>query len=114
MISKALVAASIKPFILSILAEGESYGYEIIQRVHGLTGGAVRWTTGTLYPVLHSLENDGLLESFWQEVENAPRRKYYRLTKKGYRAMEAEKQQWLHIHEALVKLWGPSPALFPV
>lgn len=113
MISKALVAASIKPFILSILADGESYGYEIIQRVHGITGGEVQWTTGTLYPVLHSLENDGLLESFWQEADNAPRRKYYRLTKRGYRALEVEKRQWFKVHEALTALWGPAPRLSP-
>lgn len=113
MISKALVAASLKPFILSILADGESYGYEIIQRVHDLTGGQVQWTTGTLYPLLHSLENKNLLESFWREADAGPRRKYYRLTAKGYKALATEKQQWLSIHEALLKLWGPSPALSP-
>jgi PadR family transcriptional regulator, regulatory protein PadR len=111
MISKALVAASLKPFVLSILSEGESYGYEIIQRVQHVTGGEIQWTTGTLYPLLHSLENKGLLESFWREAEAAPKRKYYRLTKKGYKALEAEKRQWLSVHEALTALWGPSPAL---
>ena len=55
MISKALVAASLKPFILSLLAQGDNYGYEIIQQVHDLTNGEVRWTTGTLYPLLHNL-----------------------------------------------------------
>lgn|SRR5690606_15319114 len=113
MISKALVAASLKPFILSILAEGESYGYEIIQRVHDLTGGQVQWTTGTLYPLLHSLENKNLLEAFWREADAGPRRKYYRLTPRGYKALDAEKQQWLSIHEALLTLWGPSPSLSP-
>ena len=111
MIPKALVAASLKPFILSLLAGGESYGYEIIQRIHELTDGKVRWTTSTLYPVLHSLENNGLLESFWRAVEKAPRRKYYRLTTKGYLALDVEKQQWLDVHTALMKLWGPQPQL---
>ena len=113
MIPKALVAASLKPFILSLLAGGESYGYEIIQRIHKLTDGKVRWTTSTLYPVLHSLENKGLLESFWRAVEKAPRRKYYRLTTKGYQALEVEKQQWLDVHTALMQLWGPQPRLTP-
>ena len=73
MIPKALVAASIKPFVLSVLAEGESYGYAIIQRVKALTGGQVAWTTSTLYPVLHSLENKGLLESAWHTSQEGPR-----------------------------------------
>lgn len=113
MISKALVAASLKPFILSILAEGASYGYEIIQRVHDLTGGEVQWTTGTLYPLLHSLEGKGLLESFRQPVSAGPPRKYYRLTPKGEQALTQEKQQWLRVHTALQQLWGPNPSLAP-
>lgn len=115
MISKALVAASLKPFILSILAEGESYGYEIIQRVHTLTDGEIHWTTGTLYPLLHNLENKGLLASFAREAGGGPgpKRKYYRLTPKGVRALADEKQQWLRVHEALTTLWNPLPGLSP-
>ncbi|MEM1125780.1 MAG: PadR family transcriptional regulator [Bacteroidota bacterium] len=113
MIPKALVAASLKPFLLSILAETPSYGYEIIQRVHALTDGEVRWTTGTLYPVLHSLENKGLLESFWRPADSGPDRKYYRLTPAGQRALATEKQQWLQVHQALTALWGPAPSLSP-
>ena len=113
-IPRALVAASLKPFILSILADGESYGYEIIQRVHNLTGGKVQWTTSTLYPLLHKLEGQGLLDSFWQDVGSGPDRKYYRLSRKGRKALEVEKQQWLSVHEALVTLWGPAPAFNPV
>jgi len=107
MIPTALVAASIKPFILSILAGGESYGYEIIQRVKSLTGGQIEWTTSTLYPVLHSLENKGLLASEWQASEEGPRRKYYRLTAKGQKSLQREKQQWLDVHQALLQLWNP-------
>ncbi len=113
MIPKALVAASLKPFILSILAEGESYGYEIIQHVHALTDGQIRWTTSSLYPVLHSLENKGLLESSWRAAEAAPRRKYYQLTPKGRAVLEVEKRQWLDVHTALMKLWSPPPGLAP-
>ncbi len=115
MVSKALVAASLKPFILSILAGKESYGYEIIQRVHHITNGQIKWTTGTLYPLLHSLENKGLITSYKLEKEDGPgpRRKYYRLTEKGKQALHAEKQEWLSVHEALLGLWNPSPGLSP-
>ena len=112
MIPTSLVAASIKPFVLSILAEGESYGYAIIQRVKTLTSGQIAWTTSTLYPVLHSLENKGLLESQWQASQGGPRRKYYRLTPRGWKALEREKKQWLDVHQALMQLWKPA-AGFP-
>lgn len=58
MIPNSLFAASIKPFILSILAEGPNYGYAIIQRVKSVTGGRIEWTISTLYPVLHSADMD--------------------------------------------------------
>jgi len=108
---KPLVAASIKPFVLSVLSDGPSYGYAIIQRVHDITRGQIHYTTSTLYPVLHSLENQGFLTSYWQTSVEGPRRKYYRLTTKGAKALAKEKQQWLDVHMALMQLWGPSPAL---
>jgi len=113
MISKTLSAASLKPFVLSILAEEESYGYEIIQKVHRLTNGEIKWAAGTLYPLLHTLEHKGLITSYEGASTEGPgpKRKYYRLTPKGQKALEIEKQQWLNIHEAFLKLWGPSPSL---
>ena len=111
MVPKALVSASTKPIILSILLEGENYGYQIIQRIRDLSGGQIEWTTGTLYPLLHSLENEGLLASSWQSVAHAPRRKYYRLTPAGRNALEQEKRHWLGVTRILLDLWGPQPEL---
>ena len=111
MISRALATASLKPVILSILKEGDSYGYQIIKRIQHLSDGAIKWTTGALYPFLHSLEHDGVVVSYWQEVENAPRRKYYRLTKKGEKVLAKEKEEWMDVNRLLMKLWGPSPEL---
>lgn len=113
MTPKALVAASIKPFVLTILSGGDNYGYAIIQRVKLLTGDHISLTTSTLYPVLHNLENKGLLKSYWQSSEGGPRRKYYQLTAKGQKAMTLEKQQWLHVHAALMQLWSPPKELLP-
>ena len=69
MLTKDLVAASSKPLLLSILAGGESYGYEIIQKVRELSGGRIEWSDGMLYPVLHRLERDGLIESDIKSAE---------------------------------------------
>lgn len=109
LLPRPLIGASLKPFVLSILLEGPSYGYKIIQRVHELTDGQIRYTTSTLYPVLHSLENDGLLKSYWHQSSSAPRRKYYRLTPSGEAAFVAERKQWMDVHNSLLKLWGASP-----
>lgn len=109
MISKDLVAGSSKPLVLSILAEGESYGYAIIQRVRELSGEQIEWTEGMLYPVLHRLEREGLIVSEWKEADTGRERKYYRLNQDGRRLLEKEKNQWLTVHNTLSKLWNLKP-----
>src|SRR5678816_1082357 len=77
MLTKELVAASTVPLVLSVLTEGENYGYALIQRVRELSGGKIEWTEGMLYPVLHWMEKEKLIESEWREADTGRRRKYY-------------------------------------
>jgi PadR family transcriptional regulator PadR len=105
MISKALVAASTKPLLLSVLKDGESYGYQIIKTMKLLSGGRLEWSFGMLYPVLHRLEKDGLVASRWKPSEEGRLRKYYRLTPAGLRDLEVEKNQWMAVNEVLLGLW---------
>ena len=109
MLSKELVAASTVPLVLSILAEGENYGYALIQRVRQMSGGRIEWTEGMLYPVLHWMEEQGLIESEWKEGDSGRKRKYYQLRKKGLTALQAEKTQWLTVHTTLTALWKQIP-----
>ncbi len=111
MLSKELVAASTVPLVLSVLAEGEEYGYALIQRVRELSGGKIEWTEGMLYPVLHWMEEQELIESEWREADSGRKRKYYFVSKTGRKALQAEKQQWMTVHETLVKLWKSQPRL---
>ena len=111
MLSKELVAASTVPFVLSILSEGESYGYELIQRVREISGGRIEWSEGMLYPVLHWMEREGLIESEWCDSDIGRRRKYYSLTKAGRKALQTEQQQWMSLHSSLMKLWKTKPRL---
>ena len=111
MLTKELVAASTEPLILSLLARGESYGYALIQRVNELSGGDVQWSEGMLYPVLHWMEKEDLIESEWREAETGHRRKYYRLRQQGRKALNAEKKQWMTVHTTLTKLWKNQPRL---
>lgn len=110
-ISKDLVAASATPLILSILSEGQSYGYAIIQRVRELSDGQMQWTDGMLYPVLHRLEAQKLVKSRWSLSETGRKRKYYRLTRKGMKVLGDSQGQWGLVYSTLKKLWGPKPCL---
>jgi PadR family transcriptional regulator PadR len=111
MLTKELVAASTVPLVLSVLTRGESYGYELIQSVRELSGGRIEWTEGMLYPVLHWMDAEGLIESEWREAETGRKRKYYRLRQEGRKALQDERQQWLTVHETLTKLWKHQPRL---
>ena len=107
MISKTLIAASTKSFVLSILVRGENYGYQIIQSVKQISSGKLEWSDGMLYPVLHRLEKDGLIQSQWRMSDGGRPRKYYHITDRGREELEADKKQWLSVHAALSKLWKP-------
>ena len=110
MLSKELVAASTVPLVLSVLFKGESYGYELIQKVRELSGGKIEWTEGMLYPVLHWMERENLIESEWRSAEDSRRRRrYYRIRKEGRKALRSEQQQWLAVHTTLLKLWKTKP-----
>lgn len=108
MVSKALVAASAKPIILSLLLNGENYGYRIIQRVRQVSGGALEWSEAMLYPVLHRLEADGLIRSQWVLSPEGRMRKNYLLTEAGRLALDHEKEEWLSVHQSLLTLWQPA------
>lgn len=105
-INKDLVAASSTPLVLAILAEGDSYGYAILQRVRELSGGALEWTDGMLYPVLHRLERSELIEARWETAETGRRRKYYRITDAGRAQLDEERRQWRTVDEALRRSWS--------
>lgn len=117
-INKDLTAASSTPIVLAILAEGDSYGYAILQRVRELSGGRIEWTDGMLYPVLHRLERLGHVEARWETAESGRRRKYYRITPSGSSQLAEERRQWQAVDATLRGIWKalalPVPAGRPV
>lgn len=122
MISKKLIAASYEPIVLSILEGAATYGYDLIKRVDRLSDGAIRWTPGTLYPLLHDMEASGLVEASWQTASSGRERKYYTITPKGRRTLARTKGEWLRVNAVLSRLWGPdsgagagaSPSMNPI
>jgi len=105
-VGKDLVAASTAPLILSILKEGESYGYAIIQRVRELSDGQMQWTDGMLYPVLHRLEKNGAIVARWKTSESGRKRKYYAIKPEGRKRLQEHKEQWRIVSGALATLWS--------
>ncbi len=105
MIDRELVAASTEPLILSILSQGESYGYALIQEVKSLSGDKIEWTDGMLYPVLHRMERDGWISARWGLAENGRKRKYYSIKKEGRQALEEKREQWTLLSSVLRGLW---------
>jgi len=104
-INKDLMAASSTPIVLAILAEGDSYGYAILQRVRESSGGRMEWTDGMLYPVLHRLERLGHVESRWEVAESGRRRKYYRITSQGRARLAEDRKQWQAVDATLRGIW---------
>ena len=111
MLSKELVAASTRPLLLSILRRGENYGYALVEEVKSISNGEIVWSEGMLYPVLHRLEAEGVIESVWKTSENGRERKYYRLAKVGKSALQAEQKQWTAVNQVLTRLWKTTPNL---
>ena len=117
-IGKDLVAASAMPLVLAILDEGESYGYAILKRIAELSGGEMEWTDGMLYPLLHRLDRIGYVEARWDSPASGRRRRYYRITPEGRKALSEQRRQWEVVSGALRNAWRPiqvsAPALSPV
>ena len=110
-VSKDLVAASASPLVLSILAQGENYGYAIIKRVRQLSNGQMQWTDGMLYPVLHRLEKQGLIRSDGRISETGRKRRYYQIEDKGTTVLKEQKSQWMLVYSTLKQLWEIKPCL---
>jgi len=93
-ISKELIGASAIPIILSVLKNGDSYGYEIVQKVKELTNGGIAWKEASIYPVLKKLENNGMIKSYWKMQNDERPRKYYTLLEYGGKQLEKSLNEW--------------------
>src|SRR5581483_5362855 len=86
--------------ILEALAHEPSHGYRIAQQIKERSKGVLDFKEGTLYPALHKLETDGLVESYSGEENGRPRR-YYRITKSGRAVLAKDRAEWREISQAV-------------
>lgn len=93
-INKELLKGSTVILILSLLEEKPMYGYEMIKEIDKKSRGVFEFKEGTLYPILHSLEVEGMIESYWEEGNQKRKRKYYRITGRGKLHTKEKKEEW--------------------
>ena len=89
-----LLWGTVDMLILDVVARGPSYGYQIAQTVMSESKGYFELKEGSMYPALHRMERQELLSSYWVETEDGRRRKFYRLTPAGRRALGAKRAEW--------------------
>ncbi|MSR60644.1 MAG: PadR family transcriptional regulator [Planctomycetaceae bacterium] len=102
-----LLWGTVEMLILEVISHGPTYGYEIAQTVCGRSKGYFELKEGSLYPALHRLERQKYLSSLWREIEGR-RRKYYRVTAAGEKALAARKQEWKSFATGVQGVLGPA------
>lgn len=93
-INKELLKGSTTVLILSILNRKDMYGYEMIKEINLLSKGIFSFKEGTLYPILHNLENANYIESYWDDSSSGRKRKYYKITNDGKKLLLEKKSEW--------------------
>ncbi|WP_167957606.1 PadR family transcriptional regulator [Anaerosporobacter faecicola] len=100
-IDKALLSGSTSMLVLKLLEEKDLYGYEMIESLRTRSNNVFELKAGTLYPLLHSLEDKGFLISYEKEISGKSR-KYYSITKSGIKHLKQKKEEWNAYSKAVV------------
>lgn len=105
-IDKGLIGGSTILLLLSLLEESDKYGYEIIKELELRSDKTFQFKEGTLYPVLHKLENSGYLKSYLSKGDSGKERRYYQITKSGKKQLVEEKEKWKAFSISVNKVIG--------
>lgn len=92
-VDKTLLSGSMTMLLLKLLEEKDMYGYEMIDTLRKKSNNVFELKAGTLYPLLHGLEEKGLLKSYEQEFAGKTR-KYYHITREGKKVLKSKKEEW--------------------
>lgn len=93
-VDKGLIGGSSMLLLLSLLNEKDMYGYEIIKELELRSDKTFELKEGTLYPVLHKLENKGYVKSYIEKGDTGRKRKYYQITRNGKKQLVEERKNW--------------------
>ncbi len=109
-VDKDLVGASTALLVLGSIAAEPTWGYEIVRRLNESAEGLFEWNEGTVYPILHKLEKQGLIRARWTESQPRRRRKLYTLTAKGRASLSTRAEQWSAFNELIARFSRPRTA----
>ncbi|HET7578827.1 MAG TPA: helix-turn-helix transcriptional regulator [Bacillales bacterium] len=108
MLNRELLKGSTSLLLLQLLSEQDMYGYQLVKEMERRSGDALQVKEGTLYPALKKLEEQGSIESYWQEQLKGPSRKYYRLTEEGKGILRLKTNEWGRFVSVIDKMLGRS------
>lgn len=100
-ISKEMLKGSTVTLLLSLLNREPMYGYQMTKEIEKKSSGVFTFKEGTLYPILHSLEADGMIESYWWGDKGTRQRKYYQITSAGKSLLKEKEQEWITFRSAV-------------
>ncbi len=103
---KKLMAVGTSMLLLKLLEEKDMYGYEMIRELEKRSNQVFALKEGTLYPILHSLEEQEAIESYEKVAQSGRKRKYYHMTAKGRKLLDAKAQEWNAYREAVQTVMG--------
>lgn len=104
-VDKSLISGSTTMLILKLLSEKDMYGYEMIETLQKKSNNVFALKTGTLYPLLHSLEEKGFL-TVYENTVSGKTRKYYSITKEGKKYLKAKTEEWKEYSGAVASVLG--------
>ena len=87
--------------VLAALSNGPAHGHAVIEEIKHRSAGAFDLPEGTIYPVLHRLEEAGLLASRWLSTDAGRRRRVYAMTRRGERALKQQREIWMQFSDAV-------------
>ncbi|HEX3253462.1 MAG TPA: PadR family transcriptional regulator [Pyrinomonadaceae bacterium] len=99
-----LLQGTLELLILNTLARESMHGYGIVQRIHEAAEDLLKVEDGSLYPALYRMEERGWIKSEWGLSENNRRARFYKLTKRGQKQLEAERANWNRISNAVTRV----------
>lgn len=109
---KNLLSGSTTLLVLSLLAAGDKYGYEMIAELEARSDHTFTLKEGTLYPILHGLEKEGAVQAYEKAAPTGRTRKYYHITRKGLRLLDEKKEEWVEFTQTVnAILAGAAPAM---
>lgn len=103
-IDKGFIGGGTDLLLLTLIDEKDMYGYEIIKELEIRSDNVFKFKEGTLYPILHKLENRGYLKSYKAKGDTGRQRKYYKITTRGKRQLVEENRQWEVFSQSMNKI----------